>query len=263
MHTMVTCHSLRSAFFFILICRAAGAGASNRFGKQFLKENAKRAEVISLPSGLQYKVLRTGVGDSHPTVNSPCACHYVGRTAQNWPDGNTFDSSYARGSPATFAPNQVIRGWTEAMQLMVEGDKWEMYIPSELGYGDLGHPPNIGGGDVLVFTMEIVKIKGGKSKKQTTPAPEMTDISENETTFSASGKNTTKHLVDTVIIPKALRGQNAPEADAAKQEIEDEGQTSERGSQNWRVAVVVFLSVGVTTVVVRFFVCRSPRKDKA
>merc|ERR1711862_1013027 len=61
-----------------------------------------------------------------------------------------------------FAPNQVIKGWTEAMQLMVEGDKWEMYIPSELGYGDSGSPPKIGGGDVLVFTMEILKINGKK-----------------------------------------------------------------------------------------------------
>merc|ERR1712094_42679 len=79
-----------------------------------------------------------------------------------WPSGKKFDSSYDRGSPTSFAPNQVIKGWTEAMQLMVEGDKWEMYIPSELGYGDSGSPPNIGGGDVLVFTMEIIKIKGNK-----------------------------------------------------------------------------------------------------
>merc|ERR1712137_1241984 len=69
---------------------------------------------------------------------------------------------YKRGSPTTFAPNQVIKGWTEAMQYMVEGDKWEMYIPSELGYGDGGSGAKIKGGDVLVFRMEIVKIKGGK-----------------------------------------------------------------------------------------------------
>merc|ERR1712179_619425 len=75
---------------------------------------------------------------------------------------NEFDSSYKRGSTTTFAPNQVIAGWTEAMQLMVEGDKWEMYIPSELGYGDGGSPPKIKGGDVLIFRMEILKIKGDK-----------------------------------------------------------------------------------------------------
>merc|ERR1712118_217270 len=77
-------------------------------------------------------------------------------------NGDTFDSSYKRGSPTSFAPNQVIKGWTEAMQLMVEGDKWEMYIPSELGYGDDGKGGKIQGGDVLIFRMEIVKIKGSK-----------------------------------------------------------------------------------------------------
>merc|ERR1719364_288219 len=134
---------------------------SNEFGVKFLEDNAKQDGVISLPSGLQYKVLRTGDGDSHPTADSSCECHYEGRTAENYPSGEKFDSSYDRGSPTTFAPNQVIKGWTEAMQLMVEGDKWEMYIPSELGYGDSGSPPKIKGGDVLVFTMEIIKIKGG------------------------------------------------------------------------------------------------------
>jgi len=136
------------------------ACASNEFGVKFLEENKGKEGVITLPSGLQYKVLRKGDGTQHPTADSPCDCHYEGRTAQNYPDGPVFDSSYARGSPTTFAPNQVIKGWTEAMQLMVEGDKWEMYIPSELGYGDRGSPPKIGGGDVLVFTMEIINIKG-------------------------------------------------------------------------------------------------------
>merc|ERR1711948_115755 len=77
-------------------------------------------------------------------------------------DWNDFDSGYKRGSTTEFAPNGVIQGWTEAMQLMVEGDKWEMYIPSELGYGDGGQGGKIKGGDVLVFRMEIVKIKGSK-----------------------------------------------------------------------------------------------------
>ena len=80
----------------------------------------------------RYKVLRKGDGTSHPTADSSCSCHYGGKLI----NGETFDSSYDRGSPTDFAPNQVIKGWTEAMQLMVEGDKWEMYIPSELGYGD-------------------------------------------------------------------------------------------------------------------------------
>merc|ERR1712087_1080630 len=142
------------------------ARASNAAGLAFLEENKNKPGVIVLPSGLQYKVLRAGSGDSHPTIDSPCECHYEGRTAQEFakdPTGdNTFDGSYDRGEPTSFAPNQVIKGWTEAMQLMVDGDKWEMYIPSELGYGDSGSPPKIGGGDVLVFTMEILKINGKK-----------------------------------------------------------------------------------------------------
>merc|ERR1711976_523586 len=99
-----------------------------------------------------------GDGAHHPTVDSPCECHYEGTLI----NGDEFDSSYKRGSPTTFAPNQVIKGWTEAMQLMVEGDKWEMYIPSELGYGDGGSGAKIKGGDVLIFRMEIIKIEGGK-----------------------------------------------------------------------------------------------------
>merc|ERR1712117_292818 len=103
-----------------------------------------------------YKVLEKGSGSFHPTADSSCECHYAGTLI----DGTEFDSSYSRGTPTSFAPNQVIKGWTEAMQLMVEGDKWEMYIPSDLGYGDGGSGAKIKGGDVLVFRMEILKIKG-------------------------------------------------------------------------------------------------------
>jgi FKBP-type peptidyl-prolyl cis-trans isomerase FklB len=78
-------------------------------------------------------------------------------------DGTEFDSSYSRGSPTTFAPNQVIKGWTEAMQLMVEGDKWELYIPSDLAYGERGSPPKIPGDSALVFTIEMIEIQGEKS----------------------------------------------------------------------------------------------------
>merc|ERR1712228_894682 len=79
-------------------------------------------------------------------------------------DWAEFDSSYKRGSPTSFAPNQVIKAWTEAMQYMVEGDKWELYIPSELGYGDGGSGDKIKGGDMLIFRMEMLKIKGAKKK---------------------------------------------------------------------------------------------------
>jgi FKBP-type peptidyl-prolyl cis-trans isomerase FklB len=151
--------------FAILFLLPALAAATNAEGEAFLKENAGKEGVITLASGMQYKVLRAGDGKEHPLVNSPCECHYEGRSAKDYPEGPKFDSSYDRGSPSTFAPNQVIKGWTEAMQLMVEGDKWEMFIPSDLAYGDRGRPPKIGGGDCLIFTMEIVKIKGGSKPK--------------------------------------------------------------------------------------------------
>mmetsp|Transcript_25294 Transcript_25294/g.36977 ORF Transcript_25294/g.36977 Transcript_25294/m.36977 type:complete len:245 (-) Transcript_25294:102-836(-) len=125
-------------------------------GLAFLKENKEKEGVIELPSGLQYKVLNKGTGAFHPGPNTPCSCHYQGTLI----DGTQFDSSYDRGSPTSFAPSGVIKGWTEAMQLMVEGDKWEMYIPSELGYGDRGAGANIPGGAVLIFVMELIKIEG-------------------------------------------------------------------------------------------------------
>merc|ERR1712070_879447 len=102
-----------------------------------------------------------GRGMEHPLVGTPCECHYAGRLL----DGTEFDSSYKRGAPTTFAPNQVIKGWTEAMQLMVVGDKWEMYIPMELAYGPNGNPPTIPPAATLIFVMEIMKIKGGKVAK--------------------------------------------------------------------------------------------------
>ena len=143
------------AFIASLLLTAAHAGTSPE-GKTWLEAKAKEDGVVTLESGLMYKVLRDGDGENHPKASTSCECHYEGKLI----DGTVFDSSYERGSPTSFAPNQVIKGWTEAMQLMVEGDKWEMYIPSELGYGDSGSPPKIPGGAPLVFQMEILKING-------------------------------------------------------------------------------------------------------
>ena len=115
--------------FLLLTCFALAvtySNATNAAGVKFLGENGKKEGVVTLHSGLQYKVIKTGSGQSHPTVDSSCSCHYHGTLI----DGTVFDSSYDRGSPTSFAPNQVIKGWTEAMQLMVEGDIWELYIPS-------------------------------------------------------------------------------------------------------------------------------------
>lgn len=122
-------------------------------GLEFLKKNADKEGIMCMESGLQYRVLRQGTGKRHPLAHSPCDCHYEGKLL----DGTKFDSSYDRGAPTKFAPNQVIRGWTEAMQLMVEGDLWELYIPAELGYGPRGAGP-IPGNATLIFKMEIMKV---------------------------------------------------------------------------------------------------------
>ncbi|KAG7351444.1 FKBP-type peptidylprolyl isomerase [Nitzschia inconspicua] len=145
--------SLLVGLWFLFLEVSAG---TNEAGLAFLAANKEKDGVVTLPSGLQYKVLQKGRGPAHPTIDSPCSCHYEGKLI----DGTVFDSSYERGQPTTFAPNQVIKGWTEAMQLMVAGDKWELYIPSELGYGDRGSPPKIQGGDVLIFQMEMLAIQG-------------------------------------------------------------------------------------------------------
>jgi len=128
-----------------------------KVGKAWLATKAKEDGVVVLPSGLQYKVVHsTNPAGQTPQAGTACECHYAGTLI----DGTEFDSSYARGEPTTFAPNQVIGGWTEAMQLMKEGDKWELYIPSDLAYGDRGSPPDIPGGSTLIFTLELLKVKG-------------------------------------------------------------------------------------------------------
>ena len=98
--------------------------ASNEAGIKFLAENKSNNGIITLDSGLQYKILKKGDGKFHPTIDSSCSCHYEGKLL----DGTIFDSSYERNSPTSFAPNQVIKGWTEAMQLMVAGDKVCFYV---------------------------------------------------------------------------------------------------------------------------------------
>ena len=130
-------------------------------GIAWLASKAKEEGVITNPSGLLYKVLTSSTSPAKsPLVGTPCECHYAGTLI----NGKEFDSSYKRGSPTTFAPNQVIKGWTEAMQLMKEGDKWELYIPSELAYGDRGAGGSIPGGAPLVFTLELLKVKGASKE---------------------------------------------------------------------------------------------------
>ncbi len=122
-------------------------------GEAFLAENAQKPGVITLPSGLQYEIITEGSGQK-PTLRSSVTTHYHGTL----PDGTVFDSSYQRGQPATFPVNGVIAGWTEALQLMPEGSKWRLYIPSDLAYGKRGAGRDIGPDAALVFDVELLKV---------------------------------------------------------------------------------------------------------
>lgn len=122
-------------------------------GESFLKVNSEKPDVVSLPSGLQYKILNIGSGKT-PNANNRVTVHYSG----NLLDGTVFDSSYKRNSPATFPVNGVIAGWVEALQLMSEGAKWELYIPSKLAYGSRGAGGLIGPNATLIFTVELIKV---------------------------------------------------------------------------------------------------------
>jgi FKBP-type peptidyl-prolyl cis-trans isomerase FklB len=122
-------------------------------GQAFLAENAKQEGVTVLPSGLQYKVITAGTGKM-PSSTESVTVHYRGTLI----DGTEFDSSYKRGQPATFPVNGVIKGWTEALQLMHEGAKWQLFIPSNLAYGERGAGANIGPHATLIFDVELIKI---------------------------------------------------------------------------------------------------------
>ncbi|HZZ27714.1 MAG TPA: FKBP-type peptidyl-prolyl cis-trans isomerase [Pirellulales bacterium] len=125
-------------------------------GDAFLAQNKTKQGVKALPSGLQYKVLQSGNGPT-PGPNDMVSAHYKGTLL----DGTLFDSSYDRGKPATFPVNGVIKGWTEALQLMKVGDKWQLFVPSELAYGERGRMPKIAPNSVLVFDVELLDVKKG------------------------------------------------------------------------------------------------------
>jgi FKBP-type peptidyl-prolyl cis-trans isomerase FklB len=122
-------------------------------GEMFLKMNRERPGVVTLPSGLQYEVLQSGTGRK-PKATDKVRCHYEGRLV----DGTLFDSSVQRGEPAVFGVNQVIAGWVEALQLMSEGDKWKLYIPYNLGYGEQGAGGAIPPYSTLVFEVELLEV---------------------------------------------------------------------------------------------------------
>ncbi len=145
-------------------------GAANKKeGESFLAANKGKEGVVTLPSGLQYKILKEGTGPK-PTATDSVVCNYRGTLI----NGTEFDSSYKRGQPATFPVTGVIKGWTEALQLMPVGSKWQLFIPSDLAYGERGPAPEIGSNATLIFEVELLSIED-KSKEK---APEKPDKDE-------------------------------------------------------------------------------------
>ena len=133
--------------------RAEAGKAHKEAGEKYLAENAKKEGVITLPSGLQYQVLKEGNGKK-PTAKDTVQCHYEGFLI----DGTVFDSSIQRGEPATFPLQQVIAGWTEGLQLMQEGAKYRFFIPYRLGYGEGGAGASIPPFAALIFDVELIQV---------------------------------------------------------------------------------------------------------
>ena len=126
-------------------------------GESFLAQNKTKEGVKNLPSGLQYKVIKAGTGKK-PKATDTVTTQYRGTLT----DGTEFDSSYSRGQPATFPVNGVIPGWTEALQLMEEGAKWQVFVPSNLAYGERGAGPKIGPNATLIFEIELISVQEKK-----------------------------------------------------------------------------------------------------
>jgi FKBP-type peptidyl-prolyl cis-trans isomerase FklB len=122
-------------------------------GNVFLEKNAKRKEVVTLASGLQYEVIKSGDGEK-PQASDKVKCHYHGTLL----DGTVFDSSVQRGEPTVFPVNGVIQGWVEALQLMQVGSKWRLFVPSDLAYGSRGAGGAIGPHTILIFEVELLAI---------------------------------------------------------------------------------------------------------
>ncbi|MBL9138650.1 MAG: FKBP-type peptidyl-prolyl cis-trans isomerase [Verrucomicrobiales bacterium] len=138
--------------------RATTAGAENaKAGEEFLATNSKKEGVKTTSTGLQYKSIKSGTGKS-PKATDTVKVHYTGKLI----DGTVFDSSVERNEPATFGVDQVIPGWTEVLQLMKEGDKWQVFIPSKLAYGERGAGPDIGPNSTLIFDVELLSIEAAK-----------------------------------------------------------------------------------------------------
>jgi FKBP-type peptidyl-prolyl cis-trans isomerase FklB len=123
-------------------------------GETFLAENGKKESVVTLPSGLQYEIIKQGDGPK-PSAHNTVTCHYHGTTIK----GEVFDSSVKRGQPASFPLNAVIKGWTEALQMMPVGSKWKLFIPPQLAYGNRNISREIGPNSTLIFEVELISFR--------------------------------------------------------------------------------------------------------
>jgi FKBP-type peptidyl-prolyl cis-trans isomerase len=142
------------------------AETNKKEGDAFLAENKAKPGVVALPSGLQYKILTPGTGPK-PTAADTVVCNYKGTLV----NGTEFDASDKHGGPATFPVGGVIKGWTQALQLMPVGSKWQLFIPADLAYGSRGAGPDIGPGATLVFEVELLSIKEKEKEAPAAPAP--------------------------------------------------------------------------------------------
>ena len=131
----------------------AQANKAKADGEAYLTANKTKTGVVTLDSGVQYKVISSGNG-KQPSATDSITAHYTGTLL----NGKVFDSSYQRNEPATFQVNQVIAGWQEVLPLMHEGDKWQVYIPAEHAYGENGAGPNIGPNETLIFDIELISV---------------------------------------------------------------------------------------------------------
>lgn len=136
------------------------ADTNKKAGDAFLAENKAKPGVVTLPSGLQYKVITEGTGPK-PAATDSVVCNYRGTLL----NGTEFDSSYKRGQPATFPVNGVIKGWTEALQLMPVGSKWQLFVPPDLAYGNRGVGSDIGPDATLIFEVELLSIQAKTAKQ--------------------------------------------------------------------------------------------------
>jgi len=141
--------------------------ANKKEGEAFLAANKAKEGIVTLPSGLEYKILKEGTGPK-PTASDSVVCNYRGTLI----NGTEFDSSYKRGQPATFPVNGVIKGWTEALQLMPVGSKWQLFVPSSLAYAERGAGGDIGPNATLIFEVELLSIQEKPKTDQAKPATE-------------------------------------------------------------------------------------------